>query len=159
MEQKVADVKKGLVMDGLSLVIAAAGEGSKIGKAAAIAQATIAGIEGTINAFTTAQGSQITKFFPAYPFIQAGLAAGFAAVNIAKIKSAPAMGGGGGGGGGSQQPQQQAPAFNIVGAAPENQLATAIGQNEQEPVKAFVVSDDVTSAQALDRKIVDNASI
>ena len=157
MEQKVADVKKGLVMDGLSLIIAAAGEGSKIGKMAAIAQATISGIEGTINAFKTAQDSQITKFFPAYPFVQAGLAAGFAAVNIAKIKSTPAMGGSGGGSGPSAQ--GQAPAFNIVGEAPENQLATAIGEKDQEPVKAFVVSDDVTTAQALDRKIENNASI
>ena len=159
MEKRVADVKKQLVMDGLSLVIAAAGEGSKIGKAAALAMATISGVESTINAFKTAQSSPITAFFPAYPFIQAGLAAGFAAQNIAKIKSSQTSGGGGGGGAAAPQAQPQAPAFNIVGAAPENQLAEAIGQNESEPVKAFVVSDDVSTAQALDRKIVDNASI
>ena len=154
----VEETKVGLALQGLELVKQVAGEGSRVGKAVAIAQATIAGIEATINAFKTASGSPVTKVFPAYPFIQAGLAAGFAAVNIAKIKSTPASGGGGGGGG-AQAPQGQAPSFNIVGEAPENQLASAIGEKEQEPVKAFVVSDDVTTAQALDRKIENNASI
>jgi len=54
---------------------------------------------------------------------------------------------------------QQAPAFNVVGASPENQLAQAIGQRDRQPVKAYVVSNDVTNAQALDRNIVETASI
>ena len=53
----------------------------------------------------------------------------------------------------------QAPAFNVVGASPENQLANAIGKNDQKPIKAFVVSNDVTNAQSLDRNIVESASI
>lgn len=158
LQKTVAQVKVDLALQGLELVKQVAGEGSKLGKAVAIAQATIAGIQSTIETFKTASASPVTTFFPAYPFIQAGLAAGFAALNVAKIKSAPAMGGGGGGSS-PVAPQGQAPAFNIVGEAPENQLASAIGEREQEPVKAFVVSDDVTTAQALDRKISDNASI
>jgi len=51
------------------------------------------------------------------------------------------------------------PVFNIVGAAPENQLAQAIGQQESQPVKAFVVSNEITNAQALDRNIINEASI
>ena len=42
---------------------------------------------------------------------------------------------------------------------PENQLAAAIGQQQQQPVKAYVVSGDVTTAQSLDRNIVEEASI
>jgi len=47
----------------------------------------------------------------------------------------------------------------VVGSSPINQLAETIGKKEQQPVKAFVVSDEITNQQALDRKINDNASI
>lgn len=55
--------------------------------------------------------------------------------------------------------EAQAPAFNVVGASGTNQLAQAIGQQNQKPVKAFVVSNEVTNAQALDRNIVESASL
>lgn len=51
------------------------------------------------------------------------------------------------------------PAFNVVGASDTNQLANAIGGQSQQPVKAYVVSNDVTTAQSMDRNIVDGASI
>ena len=51
------------------------------------------------------------------------------------------------------------PAFNVVGASDTNQLAGAIGGQSKEPVKAYVVSGDVTSAQSMDRNIVEGASI
>ena len=54
---------------------------------------------------------------------------------------------------------QSAPSFNIVGASETNQLAEAIGGQAQQPVKAFVVSNDVSTAQELDRNIVKGASI
>ena len=66
----------------------------------------------------------------------------------------------GGGGGRSTSPApSQAPAFNIVGASPENQLAQAIGEQDKQPLKAYVVSNEVTNAQALDRNIVESASL
>lgn len=49
--------------------------------------------------------------------------------------------------------------FNVVGASPQTQIAEAIAANEDKPVKAYVVSSDVTSAQELDRRIVEGASI
>lgn len=55
--------------------------------------------------------------------------------------------------------QSAAPAFNVVGASQTNQLAQAIAMSEQEPLKAYVVASDVTSAQELDRKIIEGASI
>lgn len=55
--------------------------------------------------------------------------------------------------------QAQAPAFNIVGASGTSQLAQAIGGQEKVPQRAFVVSDDVTTAQGLERNIVQGASI
>ena len=51
------------------------------------------------------------------------------------------------------------PAFNVVGASDTNQLATAIGGQQQQPIQAYVVSNDVTTAQEMDRNIVKGASI
>jgi len=75
--------------------------------------------------------------------------------------SAPAAGSVGGNGGGGSAPAMPSlpPAFNVVGASDTNQLADAIGGQSQEPVKAYVVSGDVTSAQSMDRNIVEGASI
>ena len=51
------------------------------------------------------------------------------------------------------------PAFNIVGSSGTNQLADAIGGQTQQPVQAYVVSGEVTTAQELDRNIINDASI
>ena len=55
--------------------------------------------------------------------------------------------------------QSQSPAFNIVGASGTNQLASAIGGQSQIPIQTYVVSSEVTTAQELDRNIIDDASI
>ena len=132
-----------------------------IQKAISLASATVEGIEGTIAAYKTAQKSPITVAFPAYPIVQAGLAAGFAATNIAKIAktqfNAPAPLTPDGGGGGNNPPAPAAaptPAnFNIVGNAGANPLA---GLNE--PIKAYVVGAEVTTQQALDNQKVTYAT-
>lgn len=146
----------------LGNIVSLAGEGSAIGKAVSIAQVTMGGIEGVQNAYTTAQKSPITLLNPAYPVLQAALAGAMAASQIAAIMAVPkpsASGGGGGGGNPAGAMPPAPPAFNVVGAAPENQLAIALGQNESKPVKAFVVSNDVSTAQALDRNIEQQATI
>jgi len=134
----------------------------QIDKAVKIAQATSSGIQATINAFATASKSPITIGFPAYPFIQAGLAGSFAAVNVAKIaktkfggggaSEVDTGGGGAGGGGGGSMPQ---PSFNVVGDSGINQLA----ELQMQPTQAFVVSGDITTAQSLDRNKIQNATI
>ena len=146
----------------LNQIAQLAGKDSKIGKAMAIASATISGVEGVQNAYSTAQKSPITTFFPAYPIVQSALAGAVALKNISAIKSVDPKGGGSstiptpsGGGGSVSQP----PAFNVVGASSTNQLADAIGSQSQEPTRAYVVSNDVTTAQSMDRNIVDGASI
>ena len=72
--------------------------------------------------------------------------------------SAPSAGNVGGGGSAPAMPSLP-PAFNVVGASDTNQLADAIGGQSQEPTRAYVVSGDVTSAQSMDRNIIDGASI
>ncbi len=59
----------------------------------------------------------------------------------------------------AEEAQSQAPAFNIVGSSETNQLADAIGDQTQVPTKAFVVASDVSTAQEMDRNIIEGASI
>lgn len=139
-DEAVEAAKKQIAQKGLQLITAIAGEGSAIGKAAAIAQATISGVQATQNAFTTASSSPITIGFPAYPFVQAGLAGAFSAVQLQKIISGGKPGGGGGGGGGraasaTPAPQMMSGQFELGGGI------------KPEPVKAFVVTDEMTNSQ------------
>lgn len=55
--------------------------------------------------------------------------------------------------------QSLPPSFNIVGASDTNQLADAIGGQTQQPVQAFVVANDVTTAQSLENNIVEGATL
>lgn len=135
-------------------------EDSKVGKAAATAQAIISGVQGTMNAFKTAQDSPITAVFPAYPFIQAGIAAAFAVKQVQSINAVDPTGRGGASMSGARgSTQSQVPSVNVVGTSPINQVAQAIGDREDKPVKAFVVAEEVSTQQALDRKGKEKASI
>ena len=65
-------------------------------------------------------------------------------------------------GGGStaiSTPKPAAPSFNVVGSSETSQLADSIGGQSKEPVKAFVVANDVSSAQEMDRNIIEGASL
>jgi hypothetical protein len=159
IDEMVRDAKISIADNTLNLINEIAGRGSKIGKAIAVAQATISGIQGAQNAFTTASLSPITTAFPAYPFVQAGLAGAFSLLQIKKIlstdasgKSSPSPTNTGGGGG------QQAPSFNIVGGTGSNQIAQSLA-GQQQPLQAFVVGSAVTTQQSLDRNIVEGASL
>ena len=130
------------------------GEESKAGKAAAIAQTTIETYKGATSAFASLSGIPIVG-----PVLGGIAAAAAVAAGIANVKKITSIGPAVSGGGGSAPSVPQAPSFNVVGASETNQLAQTIGEQEDKPVKAFVVSNDVTNAQALDRNIVEGASI
>jgi hypothetical protein len=86
-----------------------------------------------------------------------GIAAGaMGALQVAAISKTTFDSGGSGGGGGGNigGGAPTAPNFNIVGNSGINQLAELGGQ----PIQAYVVSGEVTSAQALDRNRIQNAS-
>ena len=130
------------------------------GKGIAIASSlidTYAAITGTLkNTAKTAAGG-----IPGYAIAQAiatGVA-GFAAVK--KIASVQVPGGSGGGSSqtGSMPNVSTPPAFNVVGASGETQLADAIGSQTQRPARAYVVANDVTTSQELQRNIIEGASI
>jgi len=144
-DKEIADAKKAMnfsiANQGLSILASAAGEGTQIAKAAAIAQATISGVQGVQNAFTSANANigATAGSFGAYPVAMAALAGTFAAMNIAKIAS--------GGGGGvtppstpptsvqTPSPQMMSGAFDISGGV------------APEPLQAFVVTDAMTNSQ------------
>jgi len=133
----------------------------KIDKALKLVEATNSGIQGTINAYSNAELSPYARINPAWPAIRAGIAGAFAAANIAKIASSQyngasstSTGGGaaGGGGGGAQ------PVFNIVGQSSENQLAETISRQQNQPVKAYVVTSEVSTGLSLDRNRINNST-
>jgi hypothetical protein len=82
--------------------------------------------------------------------------------NIARAKALLSGGGGGGGGsasGGGGGGSASAPSFNVVGQSGANQVAQSIGGQMQQPLQAFVVGQDVTTQQGLNRGIVQNATL
>jgi hypothetical protein len=51
------------------------------------------------------------------------------------------------------------PETNLIGGSGTNQIAEALAQNQETPVQAYVVSNNVTTAQSLERNIVDTTSL
>jgi hypothetical protein len=94
-----------------------------------------------------------------------GAGIGIASNLAATSKALNALGGGGAkggaGGGTNSGPSGSAsmptPTFNVVGNSGVNQIAQTLGS--QQPVQAYVVANNVTTAQALDRNIIQNASM
>jgi hypothetical protein len=133
----------GMADQGLGIIADAAGEGTALAKAAAIAQATISGVQGVQNAFTSANANipATASSFGAYPVTMAALAGVFAAANIAKIASgSPASASGGGGGATAAAttpaPQMMSGAFELGGGI------------KPEPIKTFVVTDELSNSQS-----------
>jgi hypothetical protein len=122
-------------------------------KAVGLAQATIDTYKGAASAYANTVGGPVIKGIAAGVAVAAGLA------NVKKIAStefspsststpsitSPTIS--------SPSTQQlSTPNFNVVGA-------TGISQTEElQPVKAYVVSGDVTTAQSLDRNRIQNAT-
>ena len=158
IDKAIGKSKVDIAFKTLGAIAGVLGQNSKFGKALAITSAIRDTYTGANKAI--AQGG----------IWGAVAAAGVIASGFANVKqivgtkepAAPSFASGGGGGGSTPAPTTTPslpPAFNVVGASDTNQLASAIGGQSQEPVKAYVVSGDVTSAQSMDRNIVEGASI
>ena len=126
----------------------------KIQKAANIASAIIDTYKAANLALASAP--------PPLSFAFAGAAITAGLLNVKNIASQQFSGGassGGGGGGGStpnlSTPQSVQPNFNIVGDSGVNQLDAL----KSQPSKVYVVSGEVSSAQALDRNRQRNATL
>jgi len=128
----------------------------KISKAVGIAQVGINTSQAIMKAAAETTDVTPTQSLRTANMIALGVAGAAQIASIAAQKfeggsdtvPKPSMGGG-----------SQAPAFNVVGASGETQLADAIGSQTQRPARAYVVSNDVTTAQEMDRNIIEGASI
>ena len=129
-------------------------------KKLSLASAIVAGIEAVQNAYKTAQGSPYTLVNPAYPFIQAGLSAAFAAAQVASIATTQyeSPSASISAGGGAPTAPSLSPSFNVVGQGGINQLAESINNQNNQPMRAYVVGSDVTSSQELERKRIKTAT-
>ncbi len=159
--QKEAEAKLKLldvVSAGLSLASNELGESTSAGKIAAVAAASIStytAIAGQLAAFSKVP-------IPGYAVAQAILTGATGLLQVKKILSvktpkgggggsAPSLSGAGGGGG--------APQFNVVGQGGANQIAESMNRQSQTPLRAYVVGQDVTTSQSLNRSIVNNATL
>lgn len=159
-EKKAKLLMLDAVSGGLSLAASELGESTAAGKAAAVAAATIStytAIAGQLAAFS---GVPI----PGYAIAQAIVTGATGLLQVKKILSVKTPKGGGGGGGSVPSNisggggTNAAPSFNVVGNAGVNQIANTLGGG-QPPIQAYVVANNVTTQQSLDRNIVSNASL
>lgn len=109
-----------------------------------------------VQAAATLKGIATTKITAATS-IASILASGISSASSITAGSGGASGGGGGGG--AISTPQSAQPINVVGASQTNAIAQTIAQQGQQPIKAYVVANDVTTQQSLDRNIVSSASI
>jgi hypothetical protein len=133
------------------------GKQTKAGKVAAVAEATIQTFLSAQKAYAATVGVPVVG--PVLAPINAGLAIAAGIKNIKAI-TAVKVPNDTGGGGNLPTPDTSggsiiSPNFNVVGNSGLNQL----GQLQQKPMKAYVVSGDMTTAQALDRNRIENATL
>ena len=147
-DEKVRDAKLKLANRGAAVLADILGKETKAGKAVAATMATINTYQAVSNA--------LTEGVAPFKYIDAGITA---AQGFMQVKNILNTNGPKTSGGGTSAPAVQPPDFNIIGSTGTNQLAEAIGSTTQEPIKAYVVSSEVTSAQELDRNIEESASI
>ena len=154
-EQAVTQAKIDLASGALSAASAFAKEGSEISKAFAVGQVVMDTYKGIQATFASAAANPASIAFPAFPFIQAGIAATFGIANIKKILSTnPGSAGGasvprgGSPGGGGATPAT--PQFNLMGSGNDlnnRQQSSSVERREPMAVRAYVTETDITSSQ------------
>lgn len=174
-EYKEKEYRKGY--DDLQNILSVGGKKTeKISKALAIAdvvRTSVKSVSETVSSTAAANAKAVSAspLTGGMPFVaintaKAALSIGSTVASAAKSiqaikgdsKNAAAAAGGapaGGGGGSAPAPPQ----FNIVGATETSQLADAVAGQTQQPVQAYVVANDVTTAQSLENNIVEGATI
>ena len=171
-QQKEAIQKQNIdfALQGIAIVKGLFEQNKNVQKAAVIAESAlgiakmiISNKTANLGALATPQAI-LTSGLSAAPVIAANnitTGLGIAANILATGKALRALGGGsapsagGVGGGSGVGGGGMSPSFNVVGNSGMNQLA----QIQQTPVQAYVVSGEVTSAQALDRNRIKNATL
>ena len=153
LNKEVAQAKVDALMQGIQGVQELVSADSKYGKALAIAQAVINTYQGASKAL--GQGGIFG------PIAAAGvIASGLAQVRSimqTELPESPM----GGGGGGSSVSMPSGPSVGIVSGQMNqtNQLQAQLNSQMAKPTRAYVVGQNVTSQQSLDRHILQNATL
>jgi len=138
-----------------------AGKETAAGKALAIASTLIQTYQSAQSSYASLAGIPVVG--PALGVAAAGAAvfAGLKQIQNIKKTKVPKGGGGGGAsvGGASVSAAPAPPSFNVVGASETSVLADTVAEQTNEPVQAYVVSNDITTAQSLENNIVEGATI
>jgi len=152
LDKKEQKAKLAIANETANAIVGLAGESSAVGKAVSVAMA----IMNTKEAITEALAGSP----PPFNYIQAVAVGAFGLKQVRDIMSTklPAGAPSGAGGAGASM-SVSAPDFNVVGQGAGSQLAGVVGASFGEPIKAYVLSSDVTSAQEMDRKIDSTATI
>ena len=134
-------------------------QGTAAAKTAALAEIAINTGVGFAQGLTLAQKQANMSVPFAFPiFYATQVAAVLGAASRAKSILQSGNSGGGASGVSASAPAAMAPRFNVVGASPFNQAAQLMNR-EQAPIKTYVLSSDVSSAQALDRNKITSATL
>lgn len=131
------------------------GERTAAGKAFAIATATMDTYAGANLAL---KDPTIPNTFARIAAVTSVIATGLANVkNILAVddkgRGTPSSAAGGAGA------ESQAPIFNVVGQSNVDQLGRSIAAARQEPLKAYVVGNEITNQQELDNKVIQAATL
>lgn len=166
-KQNLTNIIAGLEDSGLAKTEA----GQVIAKTLALTQIGIDSAVAISKASTlaNAEGVAAQLAFPLVPGIgtiarivsYASTAAGVIS-NISRAKQLLSSGGSGGGGSAPSSAAPSAPAapsFNVVGNSGVNQVANVLQNQGAAPVQAYVVANNVTTQQGLNRNIVSNATL
>ena len=172
-EYKEKEYREGY--DNLQTIVSAGGKKmEKVGKALAIAdvvRSSVKSVSETISntGIANAKAAAASPTTLGMPFVaintaKAALSIGSTVAGAAKsiqaikgdAKSVGASSAPSGGGGGSAPAP---PSFNVVGASETSVLADTVAGQTNEPVQAYVVSNDITTAQSLENNIVEGATI
>jgi len=151
IEFDVQQAKYNIVSTTFTLIEGLAKEGSALAKSAGVAQTLINTYAGIMGAFNTPTP---TPYF--VKLAQAAAIGVAGALNVKRILSTD--GNSSGSGNISTGSRSSAPSFNLVKGTGTSQLADSINKSNM-PVKAYVVSSDVSTGQSLDRKIIAGASL
>lgn len=153
-EELVRDAKFQIANSVFDLVNMFAKKGSKLAKGVAVAQATMNTYQG-VTAALAAPSTVPEPFGQALRIANAATIGVTGLLNVKKILSTNEQGSSSAPSAGGSVPS--APSFNLVQGTGSNQVANSIGK--QAPLKAYVVSQDVTTGQGMDRNIVKSASL
>jgi hypothetical protein len=171
-KQEIEQATLDVVSNGISMLKGMFEKNKAIQKGLLIAESAVGIAKIIVNTQTAnavAKASPINLADPTYGTrmsvintIAAGI--GIAANVAATAKALSQLGGGGGAGAGASAGSASgggasAPSFNIVGDAGVNSLTGAVQQNKQAPIQTYVVAQNVTTAQSLNRNIVENATL